>query len=71
MTSRAPCAASRSRTLGTDGALKSRKPVSTRSPGRSDRTRAVSACTVAACRGSRLPWAMTRSTGAVMGVLSS
>ena len=38
-TSRTPSAASRSRTCGTEGALKSRKPVSTRSPGRSDRTR--------------------------------
>ena len=39
-TSRTPSAASDSSTPGTDGMLKSRKPVSTRSPGRSDRTRA-------------------------------
>ncbi len=64
-TSRTPSACSADSTCSTRGALKSRKAVSTRSPGRSARTRRVRACTVAACRGSRLPWAMTSSTGAM------
>lgn len=70
-TSRTPSAASDSSTPCTDGMLKSRKPVSTRTSGRSERTRRTRACTVAACRGSRLPWAMTRRTGFVNTGVSS
>ena len=50
---RTPSAASRCTACGTEGAQKSRNAVSTRSPGRAAATRAVSARTDAACRGSR------------------